>query len=209
MGYEVGAADLCAAGIGAPHQRQRLFWVANAENYDGGRAGGTNIAWRGLEEVGGPGASRRLEFPEGERRGKEGHGFGRSEERPCEPSEHGRLADNENDGCEHGSKNSHFKCDQRQGGNAVTGIGFWDASVWWPCADGNFRRIPARKNQLQGSPGALYPTEKSILQIKDVEPALFPLAYGVPARVGILRGAGNAIVPQEAAEFVKAYMEVI
>jgi site-specific DNA-cytosine methylase len=28
MGYEVGAADLCAAGVGAPHIRQRLFWVA-------------------------------------------------------------------------------------------------------------------------------------------------------------------------------------
>ena len=29
MGYAVGAADLCAAGIGAPHIRQRLYWVAN------------------------------------------------------------------------------------------------------------------------------------------------------------------------------------
>src|SRR5690606_30346222 len=28
MGYAVGAADLCAAGVGAPHIRQRLFWVA-------------------------------------------------------------------------------------------------------------------------------------------------------------------------------------
>jgi DNA (cytosine-5)-methyltransferase 1 len=30
MGYAVGAADLCAAGIGAPHTRQRLYWVADA-----------------------------------------------------------------------------------------------------------------------------------------------------------------------------------
>jgi len=30
LGYAVGAADLCAAGVGAPHIRQRLFWVANA-----------------------------------------------------------------------------------------------------------------------------------------------------------------------------------
>lgn len=27
-GYSVGAANLCAAGVGAPHIRQRLFWVA-------------------------------------------------------------------------------------------------------------------------------------------------------------------------------------
>jgi DNA (cytosine-5)-methyltransferase 1 len=28
VGYAVGAADLCAAGVGAPHIRQRLFFVA-------------------------------------------------------------------------------------------------------------------------------------------------------------------------------------
>ena len=30
VGYEVGAADLCAASVGAPHKRQRLYWVAYA-----------------------------------------------------------------------------------------------------------------------------------------------------------------------------------
>jgi DNA (cytosine-5)-methyltransferase 1 len=30
LGYAVGAADLCAAGVGAPHIRQRLYWVADA-----------------------------------------------------------------------------------------------------------------------------------------------------------------------------------
>lgn len=35
LGYAVGAADLCSAGVGAPHIRQRLFWVADA---DGGLA---------------------------------------------------------------------------------------------------------------------------------------------------------------------------
>ena len=28
-GYEVGKLDLCAAGLGAPHIRQRIFWVAH------------------------------------------------------------------------------------------------------------------------------------------------------------------------------------
>jgi DNA (cytosine-5)-methyltransferase 1 len=36
----------------------------------------------------------------------------------------------------------------------------------------------------------------------------FPLAGKVAGRVGILRGAGNAIVPQVAAAFIKAYLEV-
>jgi len=36
----------------------------------------------------------------------------------------------------------------------------------------------------------------------------FPLAGNVTGRVGVLRGAGNAIVPQVAAEFIKAYCEI-
>lgn len=36
----------------------------------------------------------------------------------------------------------------------------------------------------------------------------FPLAARIPGRVGLLRGAGNAIVPQVAAAFVRAYLQV-
>ena len=57
---------------------------------------------------------------------------------------------------------------------------FWSGKTIY-CRDGKYRSIPT-------------------------EPALFPLANGIPNRVGILRGAGNAIVPQAAAEIIKAYM---
>jgi len=40
------------------------------------------------------------------------------------------------------------------------------------------------------------------------EPGSFPLADGIPGRVGLLRGYGNAIVPQAAAEFIQAFLEV-
>ena len=55
--------------------------------------------------------------------------------------------------------------------------GFWDGCIWLPCRDGKARPI---------------------------EPGVEPLAHGVPSRVELLRGYGNAIVPQVAAAFVKA-----
>lgn len=57
--------------------------------------------------------------------------------------------------------------------------GFWSDADWLGCRDGKFR---------------------------PVEPGTFPLANGIPARVGRLRGYGNAIVPQVAAEFIKAFV---
>lgn len=60
--------------------------------------------------------------------------------------------------------------------------GFWSDADWLGCRDGKFR---------------------------PVEPGTFPLANGIPARVGRLRGYGNAIVPQVAAEFIKAFMEAV
>ena len=56
----------------------------------------------------------------------------------------------------------------------------WNKSEWLLCGDGKQR---------------------------PVEPSTFPLADGIPARVGRLRGYGNAIVPQVAAEIVKTIME--
>ncbi len=57
--------------------------------------------------------------------------------------------------------------------------GFWDAADWLYCRDGKWR---------------------------PVEPGTFPLAHGVPARVGRLRGYGNAIVPQAAAAFIVSFV---
>lgn len=64
-------------------------------------------------------------------------------------------------------------------GTADTHHSFWSDADWLGCRDGKFR---------------------------PVEPGTFPLANGVPARVGRLRGYGNAIVPEVAAEFVRAFL---
>lgn len=40
-GYAIAAADLCAASVGAPHIRQRLYFVADADERNAGIRGGT------------------------------------------------------------------------------------------------------------------------------------------------------------------------
>jgi DNA (cytosine-5)-methyltransferase 1 len=57
---------------------------------------------------------------------------------------------------------------------------FWSAFDLLPCTDGKTRLV---------------------------EPGAFPLAHGIPARMGRLRGYGNAIVPQTAALFIRASVE--
>ena len=49
-GYAVGATDLCAASVGAPHIRQRLYWVAYTECY-----------WRGARRTGETNRTETLE----------------------------------------------------------------------------------------------------------------------------------------------------
>lgn len=59
---------------------------------------------------------------------------------------------------------------------------FWHDAIWLNGADGKTRRA---------------------------QPDICLLAHGVPARVGKLRAYGNAIVPQIAAEVIKAFMETL
>ena len=67
-------------------------------------------------------------------------------------------------------------------GDDADAPGAWSDVEWIACTDGKSR-----------------PTERG----------LHPLAHGVPDRVGKLRAYGNAIVPQVAAAFVGAVMDVI
>lgn len=107
-GYAVGGADLAAAGVGARHIRQRLYWVADA----------------GVSKYGG--------------------GLGLL------------------------SPSSLASGPGRDNGRGTAGVG--------------------RRVQDEPRPSAV--------------------ADGVPDRVALIRGYGNAIVPALAAEFIRAFMEV-
>lgn len=67
-------------------------------------------------------------------------------------------------------------------GNGSPSNSYWDNAIWLNGADGKTRRA---------------------------QPDICLLAHGVPARVGKLRAYGNAIVPQIAAEVIKAFMEIL
>jgi DNA (cytosine-5)-methyltransferase 1 len=180
--YACGAVGLPAGGVGAPHIRQRLWFVADSQ-HDGrwsdqqrGQAQGRTVDGRlsGLAHADSgrhngwatatgqqEGASAGLanggasdQLADGQRKGLEGHiGDERNRDEP------GRL--------------------NAQPPRPIAQSS-WSDCDWLPCRDGKAR---------------------------PVEPGTFPLAHGTTARVGRLRAYGNAIVPQVAQTFIEAYLE--
>lgn len=182
LGYAVGAADLCAAGVGAPHIRQRLWWVADAH---GGNAGAER------QQCGG---QQRQQPQDGRDTGGLEHSTsdGRQQRRPESggrgaPGGRGPrgMADRIQSGLERHARHGDDRHEpgrldeEAPRSTAASGVSGdpWRGAIWLPCADGKARRI---------------------------EPGLEPLANGIPARVGRLRAYGNAIVPQVGAAFVTA-----
>ena len=53
LGYAVGGADLCAAGIGAPHIRQRLWFVGLGDTHNSGSQGRQGVQERTSELLAG------------------------------------------------------------------------------------------------------------------------------------------------------------
>jgi DNA (cytosine-5)-methyltransferase 1 len=204
-GYATGAADLCAAGVGAPHIRQRLYWVADAASSGSGAGlrdhGSTgqrgHIAADGCSDGGMDNNNNKgLEGHGWRHRAEIGHGPG-APGSVAEAGELGGVADAESIG----EASDELRPDSgagivlvgsRQGsdcgdnGRDAAGQpaarptdGHWRAADWLHCRDGKWR---------------------------PVEPGTFPLAHGAPSRVGRLRAYGNAIVPQVAQAFIEAVM---
>ncbi|NYS26850.1 DNA cytosine methyltransferase [Rhodobacteraceae bacterium 2376] len=172
--YAVAAADLPAAGIGAPHIRQRLFFGAVVlDRGAGGLGDGLGAGSQG--RIGMPGgadqcAARPAGLAGGMADGDGGltrdEAIQRGWQYRCKPqdSEAGRLVEG------------------AYPAGAVATDGVWRDPDWLLCRDGRWR---------------------------PVEPGTFPLADGIPGRMGLLRGYGNAIVPPLAAEFVTAFFECL
>jgi DNA (cytosine-5)-methyltransferase 1 len=229
LGYAVGAADLCAAGVGAPHIRQRLFWIAERVAFaDRGRCQEqqsnprAQTSGRSTAQFGGSGAHHGLANADGGQPRQAGRvqpgrehrqqpadgrvggladpartrpqgragaepGQGHQPERTssaCGLDDPGsqRVVQQQQTAAEQGGDRQNYRVSGASGGadRPSPHHSGWAAPDWLHCRDGKWR---------------------------PVEPGTFPLAHGLPARVGRLRGYGNAIVPQVAAAFLMAYLD--
>jgi len=271
LGYAVGGADLCAAGageegegwflrggsvhlertlIGAPHIRQRLYWVAYAKDSNWrprvcGAEEGTRAEGLGRRGPSGRGPDGRLADP------------GRRNEHILKPgSSHGEDREDQGAPEERERSGSPVGNSRTSGGmaDAASGLssdgrlqrggehGFLQENgrpgEWPPRAVGSGQdggvvnsvsqgRQTSESEVLQGARrreegGAIgkpgrpsgYWRSFDVLPCRDgkarrVEPGTFPLAHGIPARVGKLRAYGNAIVPEAAATFIEAVLDVL
>ncbi|EIX9642888.1 DNA cytosine methyltransferase [Klebsiella pneumoniae] len=221
LGYAFGLVPFTSAGIGAPHIRERAYWVANATGQLHHQCNdGTNeLGRKGNPEqnrmgggIGGLGNANvaRLEGLSGNdcAAGREG-----ATGPAASPGVHDGLANTE------GSRRRE-RIENIAGvriGNAEEGAagrfakhgcmvdefrplevnGFWRDADWLLCRDGKWRPV---------EPGTFPLVDGAAARLGRVEPRVARVASS--NRVGRLKGYGNAINAQAAAAFIRAYMGV-
>ena len=186
-GYACGATVLGAHSVGAPHIRQRLYWVANSYNTGSqGRISEELREYPNQRSIGTCGSPCRLANSYSGRLQQCDKGIG-SVSVVDQNSADGGLGDA--GGERHDGQHSLLRQEEprRNTGDILQVTGAckagWNSHSIIQCRDGKTRRIPT-------------------------EPAFFPLAHGIPARVVRLRGYGNAIVPQCAQAFIEAFIDI-
>ena len=204
VGYAFGSVPFPAAGVGAPHIRDRNYWVADSTS---SRCLESEQFSRIKYEENGQRTSKtgRIDESTGgladtECIGRRGRSEGNMEGLPCEiqvagHGEFGGLGNSIIEGLEgqpgYGDRSDEPGRIGAEQGRPVAEAGaimragqtngFWRDADWLGCRDGKWR---------------------------PVEPGTFPLAHGLPARVGRLRGYGNAINTQAAKAFIESYLEI-
>jgi DNA (cytosine-5)-methyltransferase 1 len=220
LGFAFGAEDLCAACVGAPHRRQRLYWVAESEHAErGSEQQIDNYAYRWNGSGGGSGIADRLGQPVEPRLERHaGNGDGSSEPGRFAQVADGSVAETGGTGAGPGSGSDRLVLSQQGQQARVPGQPRVAGSAVAPMDHAAEPRLHATRQHVGGPPLCAARSVESgwsdfsvvpCLDAKSrrVESGLQPLAHGVPARMGRLRGYGNAIVPQVAAAFVRAYLE--
>jgi DNA (cytosine-5)-methyltransferase 1 len=199
--YAVGSATFPACSVGAPHIRQRMYWMADRESdrwlpqRQNSTGSGAGDGSQGRQSPGCHSGSPSGGLADSQYTGLEGWGGAKCAEQRengqatalC--SSGSRLADSQYTGLE-GHTGDGYPISQQgrvytqQTGsgsaNGCTG-GFWADCEWLPFRDGKYR---------------------------PVEPGTFPLAHRPSNSLGRLRGYGNAIVAPQAEIFIRVYREM-
>ena len=211
MGYAFGAVPFPSAGVGAPHIRDRLYWVGHASG-------------AGLEGLAGDGGAARRKGPPGSvaATGVSG-GLGNADSigtgrdgRPVSSQVAGQDGqhiplDADASGGDGGLADAN-KVERRRRAEDAKGQFDWEASRR---DEGDCKPAGRSDRGIQGStdtsPTNGYWRNADWLYCRDgrwrpVEPGTFPLAHGASARVGRLRAYGNAINAEAARVFIEAVM---
>lgn len=181
--YAVGAAVLGAHSVGAPHRRYRLYWggVRLAENTDGWGCG------RGADGNQ-TGDIRKIQT----QTQRLGNGIGMAN--PYEQGFQGRK--------------SFERPDESFRSCSMEGVSPWRNSRFIFCRDEKARRAPS-ESVLFGLADGL-PEGMDGSRVTGIsETGGFPLTTQKEGRAMLLKGYGNAIVPQVAAEFIRAFIAQI
>lgn len=235
LGYAVGGADLCAAGIkaeasvllagrngirrervnlGPAHIRQRLYWVADAERSGSQRRSSPErCEQREIGQVGPRGAFGRVADSDSER--WDGINPLLREGQEYLPKTAGGgisgcgMADTAHSdrwSGEHGAQTRTRTDGERRRGFAIGGAGSgMGDSELCRCGQDHSTEQTGTNATDIRGDFALIPCGDG--KARRIEPGLMPLVDGLPARVAQIRGYGNAIHPGLAAEFIKACFE--
>jgi len=205
LGYAFGAVPFPSASVGAPHIRDRLYWVADTLHGNGDQQFELEgHGWAcGSKQNGVGGVFGRLDHHH-HHQGLEGHGGAEGPQREAGRTRatprsvgaagaDGGLADNimqQQPNGEPGICNVDEAGGRIESAATIAGLcsdmrpgpvnGHWRDADWLLCRDGKWR---------------------------PVEPGTFPLAHGATSRVGRLRAYGNAINAKAAQNFIGAYLE--
>ncbi|WP_227474548.1 DNA cytosine methyltransferase [Escherichia coli] len=215
MGYTFGITPFPAAGIGAPNERERAYWVADANlQYESatrnetrpsksGRSGEIiRLANSHRERCNG--INSLLQREESRRNAK-----GLSEATGnCSADRLANTDDEQHSIAISRCSHEYVSTGRQQDPAALAGLrrdcralevnGFWRDADWLFCRDGKWRPVePGTFPLVDGAAARLGRVESGVARVASSN------------RVGRLKGYGNAINAQAAAEFIRAYMGVI
>jgi DNA (cytosine-5)-methyltransferase 1 len=198
--YAGAAAVLPAIGVGAPHQRDRIVFVAHDAEWrrSGERSEVAAASAEGASRGHGSGGAMADTSRDGIRieSGRLGgaHGTGA---RVDSDNQQGDVAF-----AEHRGREGRDTQGCRPGAALSSGEGFWRNAEWLTGADRKARRVkPGVRllaNGVSGRVAVRRPVQQGDAEVQEEH------WYN---RIGALKGFGNAIVPQLAAEFIAAYRE--